>query len=198
MKLPKVSKKSNMHIIALIVLLIIVIFITSMPFVSNSFHEALENISNVSQDTKDAVKANIKDKVASQVKTTESTPPPDTTSTSPPTDTTSIPPPPTDTTSTEGFSGDMMYSATTSSFPSLLVDTNSWNTSSNNSDNLSVPLNRNDMYMFSNSKFSSSCCARGPGSGMSTSMGCLCLNNNDAYYITEGRGGNNMNPCEII
>jgi len=66
------------------------------------------------------------------------------------------------------------------------------------SENVSAPLDRNNLNMINNARFSPSCCASGPGSGMSTSMGCACLSNSDAFYITQGRGGGNMNPTEII
>ena len=98
----------------------------------------------------------------------------------------------------EGFTGNGLFRNTATTFPQDVVDTRKWNTNVNTAGDLSAPLDRNSLYMFNNANFSPSCCGAGPGSGMSTSMGCACLSNSDAFFITEGRGGGNMNPSEII
>jgi hypothetical protein len=98
----------------------------------------------------------------------------------------------------EGFVGRVSFMDTPTMFPGSVVDTSKWTNIVDISENVSAPLDRNNLNMINNARFSPSCCASGPGSGMSTSMGCACLSNSDAFYITQGRGGGNMNPTEII
>jgi hypothetical protein len=58
MKMPKISSKINYQIIVVFILLVVVVFITAMPWASNTFHEALENISNTPDGSmSEAVKA---------------------------------------------------------------------------------------------------------------------------------------------
>lgn len=191
MKIPNVPRKFH-QIIMVLILLVVVVFITAMPWASNTFHEALENIASddttTQPPTKDEVKANLmakaEDKKASVVTAVNSD---DVQSTS-----TSTP------TTQEGFVGDLLFKESPTTFPGAPIDTTSWNPSGSVAESHATPLNRNSLYMFDNARFSPACCAKGPGSGMSSSMGCVCLTNRDAFYITEGRGGGNMKPTEII
>jgi len=191
MKIPSIPKKYN-QVIMVLILLVVVIFITAMPWASNTFHEALEDMA--SQDTtttpptKEEVKANLSTKVEDKkasISSNVSSATGEATSTSTPT-------------TQEGFVGDLLFKESPTTFPGAPLDTSSWNPSDNVTGSMAVPLDRNSLYMFNNAHYSPQCCAKGPGSGMSSSMGCVCLTNADAFYITEGRGGGNMNPTNII
>lgn len=184
-RMPNISKKVNYQIIILFILLVVVIFITAMPWASNTFHEALENISNTPTPP---VPIAVKDKTNTSVAASESIP----------TNVKNMSPGTTPKTTTEGFVGDVLFRDSPTEFPGSPIDTTNWNQSAGVGEDDATPLDRNSLYMFNNARFSPSCCAKGPGSGMSSSMGCVCLTNNDAFYITEGRGGGNMNPTAII
>lgn len=188
-RMPNISKKVNYQIIMLFILLVVVIFITAMPWASNTFHEALENISNTPTPLPTDVKDNtVKDKTTTSVAASGSIP-------------TSVKNMSVGTTTkatTEGFVSDVLFRDSPTEFPGSPIDTTNWNQSVSVAQDDAVPLDRNSLYMFNNARFSPTCCAKGPGSGMSSSMGCVCLTNNDAFYITEGRGGGNMNPTAII
>lgn len=184
MKMPKISSKVNYQIIMVFILLVVVVFITAMPWASNTFHEALENITPTTDGplngaVKDKVKASATSAVSSM-----------TTGTAAPSTTT--------TTTTEGFVSDVSFRDSPTTFPGSLVDTTNWNPSVGVAQADAAPLDRDSLYMFDHARFSPSCCAKGPGSGMSSSMGCVCLTNKDAFYITQGRGGGNMNPTDIF
>ena len=185
MKIPSLPRKYHQIIIVLI-LLVVVIFITAMPWASNTFHEALENIVSdtalATPPTKEDVKANLTAKVEDKKSNIASGP---ATSTITPT-------------TQEGFVGDLLFKDSPTTFPGSPIDTSNWNPSVGVAETDATKLDRNSLYMFDNARFSPACCAKGPGSGMSSSMGCVCLTNSDAFYITEGRGGGNMNPTEII
>jgi len=174
MKMPKISSKINYQIIVVFILLVVVVFITAMPWASNTFHEALENISNtpdgpMSEAVKDKVKASASSTAPTSVTGNKKT--------------TGKP------TSTEGFVIDISFRDSPTIFPGTPVDTTNWNPSVGVAQADAAPLDRNSLYMFDKARFSPSCCAKGPGSGMSSSMGCVCLTNSDAFYITQGRGG---------
>ena len=191
MKIPNVPRKYH-QIIMVLILLVVVVFITAMPWASNTFHEALENIASddttTPPPTKDEIKANITAKVEDKKAAISAEQASNTNTTS----STSTP------TTQEGFVGDLLFKESPTLFPGAPIDTTSWNPSTSVAESEAAPLDRNSLYMFNNTRFSPSCCAKGPGSGMSSSMGCVCLRNNDAFYITEGRGGGNMKPTEII
>jgi hypothetical protein len=183
MKMPKISSKINYQIIVVFILLVVVVFITAMPWASNTFHEALENISNtpdgpISEAVKDKVKASASSTAPTSVTGNKKI--------------TGKP------TSTEGFVSDISFRDSPTIFPGTPVDTTNWNPSVGVAQADAAPLDRNSLYMFDKARFSPSCCAKGPGSGMSSSMGCVCLTNSDAFYITQGRGGGNMNPTDIF
>jgi hypothetical protein len=183
MKMPKISSKINYQIIVVFILLVVVVFITAMPWASNTFHEALENISNtpdgpISEAVKDKVKASVSSTAPTSVTGNKKI--------------TGKP------TSTEGFVSDISFRDSPTIFPGTPVDTTNWNPSVGVAQADAAPLDRNSLYMFDKARFSPSCCAKGPGSGMSSSMGCVCLTNSDAFYITQGRGGGNMNPTDIF
>jgi hypothetical protein len=201
MRIPNISRRVNYQIITLFILLVVVIFITAMPWASNTFHEALENISNT--PTPPPLNGTVKDKVQTSVASVSAN------GTKPKDDISSAltniknisigtTPTPTPTTTTEGFVSDYLFQNSPTSFPGYPVDTTNWSPVSDIAELESAPLDKNSLYMFNNARFSPNCCAKGPGSSMSSSMGCVCLTNNDAYYITEGRGGGNMNPSAII
>jgi hypothetical protein len=189
MRMPKISKRINYQIIMLFILLVVVIFITAMPWASNTFHEALENISNTPTTPLDGA---VKDKVKTSVSTAVASGTVPTNIKNMSIGTT------TPASTTEGFVSDVSFRDSPTIFPGSPVDTTNWNQSVGVAQADAAPLDRNSLYMFDNARFSPSCCAKGPGSGMSSSMGCVCLTNSDAFYITEGRGGGNMNPTAII
>jgi hypothetical protein len=194
-KMPKISSKVNYQIIMVFILLVVVVFITAMPWASNTFHEALENITTTPDGPMDGA---VKDKVKASVSSATST-------VSDSTDgnkrmLTNI----NNMTAgkaqskTEGFVSDVSFRDSATTFPGSPVDTSNWNPSVGVAEADAAPLNRDSLYMFDNARFSPSCCAKGPGSGMSSSMGCVCLTNSDAFYITQGRGGGNINPTNIF
>ena len=105
---------------------------------------------------------------------------------------------PSNDTKTEGFVSGLSFQDSATTFPGAPIDTTNWYPSTNVAQDDATPLDRNNLYMFNNARFSHNCCAKGPGSGMSSSMGCVCLTNDDAFYITQGRGGGNINPTDIF
>jgi hypothetical protein len=189
MKMPKISSKVNYQIIMVFILLVVVVFITAMPWASNTFHEALENITPTTDGPLDGA---VKDKVNATVAST-ATPVnkklPSNVSSRMTTGKAST---------TEGFVSDVSFRDSPTVFPGTRVDTTNWNPSVGVAQADAAPLDRDSLYMFDHARFSPSCCAKGPGSGMSSSMGCVCLTNKDAFYITQGRGGGNMNPTDIF
>jgi hypothetical protein len=215
-KMPKISRKDNYQLIMLFILLVVVIFITAMPWVSNTFHEALENITpsrdDILEDVNDTEQeigeqeieepeireeelegytgVNYQDDEEREGYTGVNE---DEEEMEGYTGVTYE-----DDEEREGFTGNSLFRNTATTFPQAVVDTRRWNTTVNTEEDLSAPLDRNSLYMFNNANFSPNCCGTGPGSGMSTSMGCACLSNSDAFFITEGRGGGNMNPTAII
>jgi hypothetical protein len=203
-KLPKISKGINHQIVMVLILLVLVIFITVMPWASNTFHEALETMDDEKEkegfdddderkdgftgdddeekkegftggDDEEKEGFNEDDEEKKDGFTGDE-----------------------DEKEKEGFVGDGLFKNSATTFPGARIDTTNWNSNVNLAGNSAVPLDRNSLYMFNSAHFSPNCCAKGPGSGMSTSMGCACLTNSDAFYITEGRGGGNMNPTQII
>jgi hypothetical protein len=204
-KMPKISSKVNHQIIMIFILLIVVIFITVMPWASNTFHEALENITT----TPDVpTNGSLKDKVKSPITPTTPITLDSTNSAKTPTGdissmltninnmtTGKIP---SNDTKTEGFVSGLSFQDSATTFPGAPIDTTNWYPSTNVAQDVATPLDRNNLYMFNNARFSHNCCAKGPGSGMSSSMGCVCLTNDDAFYITQGRGGGNINPTDIF
>lgn len=200
MKMPKISSKVNYQIIMVFILLVVVVFITAMPWASNTFHEALENITPTTDGPLDgAVKNKVKASAASATTSGNKKSSSDVSSmmTNISNMTTGKAAPST-TTTTEGFVSDVSFRDTPTTFPGSPVDTTNWNPSVSVAQADAAPLDRNSLYMFDHARFSPSCCAKGPGSGMSSSMGCVCLTNADAFYITQGRGGGNMNPTDIF
>ena len=190
MKMPKISSKINYQIIVVFILLVVVVFITAMPWASNTFHEALENISNtpdgpMSGAVKDKVKASASSTTPTSINGNKKSTVSNMVTTRKPS-------------STEGFVSDISFRDSPTIFPGTPVNTSNWNPSVGVAQADAAPLDRNSLYMFDKARFSPSCCAKGPGSGMSSSMGCVCLTNSDAFYITQGRGGGNMNPTDIF
>jgi hypothetical protein len=197
-KMPKMFKKDNYQLIVAIILLIVVIFITALPWASNTFHEALENISSTPTKSMDG---NVKDKVRGKVNDVEDGDEKDDETEDDVRDYTSKMKKMLENgvnLKKEGFVGGVSFRDSPTTFPGSPVDTTKWNNQANTPKDAASPLDKNNMYMFNGANFSPNCCASGPGSGMSTSMGCACLTNSDAFYITQGRGGGNINPTEII
>jgi hypothetical protein len=173
-KMPRLSRGVNHQILMVLILLVVVVFITAMPWASNIFHEALENISE-GENSKISQGENLKEEVQ-QTKTEEEKEK-----------------------TQEGFiSNSLLFKESPTMFPGAPIDTTNWNSYTNIGEDIATPVDRNSLYMFNNARFSPNCCAKGPGSGMSTSMGCVCLTNSDAFYITQGRGGGNINPTNIF
>ena len=205
-KMPNMSSKVNHQIIMVFILLVVVVFITVMPWASNTFHEALENISTTPDAPLDGA---VKDKIKAQVSTTPTVPTSSTTTTKPPGDistmmsniksmTTGKVPSTDTTTTTEGFVSDISFRDSATTFPGAPIDMTNWYPSTNDAQSGAVPLDRNSLFIFNNARFSPNCCAKGPGSSASTSMGCACLTNDDAYFMYQGRGGGNMGPSDIF
>ena len=201
-KMPKMFKKDNYQLIVAIILLIVVIFITALPWASNTFHEALENISSTpTKSTAGNVNGNVKDKAQGKVNDVEDDGEKDDETDDDVRDYSSKMKKMMENgvnLKKEGFVGGVSFRDSPTIFPGSAVDTTKWNNQANTPTDVASPLDKNNMYMFNGAKFSPNCCASGPGSGMSTSMGCACLTNSDAFYITQGRGGGNINPTEII
>jgi hypothetical protein len=198
MKMPKISSKVNYQIIMVFILLVVVVFITAMPWASNTFHEALENITPTTDGPLDGA---VKDKVKATAASASSTVTP--VNKKLPSDVSSRMTNVSNMTTgkastTEGFVSDVSFRDSPTVFPGTPVDTTNWNPSVGVAQADAAPLDRDSLYMFDHARFSPSCCAKGPGSGMSSSMGCVCLTNKDAFYITQGRGGGNMNPTDIF
>ena len=196
LRMPKISRGINHQIIMVIILLVVVIFITAMPWASNTFHEALENIDvdegYENEEEKEGFTGDDEEKEGyenDEEKEREGFTGDDEEKEGYEND---------DEKEKEGFVGDGLFKNSATTFPGSRIDTTKWNSNVNLAGSSATPLDRNSLYMFNNAHFSPNCCAKGPGSGMSTSMGCACLTNSDAFYITEGRGGGNMNPTEII
>ena len=187
-RIPKVPMRGKLpksgYIVATIIL-IFAIMIMSVSCSTTSFHETMENIANSLPDDK-------KDAIASKV---SSSPGPVVSAVS---DKKNASVTTTATGTTEGFVSNVSYRDTLTSFPGSVINPSAWSPSLNTAENDSAPLQFNKLDMFNKARFSPACCAKGPGSQLSTSMGCVCLSNKDAYFITEGRGGNNMNPSAII
>jgi hypothetical protein len=185
-RMPKISMRGKVPKFAYIVatvILIAVIFMISSSCSSNLFLETMENIANSLPDDKIANKVAESTPPSGQVATKVADKKNSTTST---------------TSTTEGFVSGVLFRDTPASFPGSVINPSSWSPPVNVAGKDSAPLNINNLDIFKSAQFSPACCAKGPGSGLSTSMGCVCLSNKDAYFITEGRGGNNMNPSAII
>jgi cytoskeletal protein RodZ len=183
-KMPKLSKNDNYQLIVAVILLVVVVFITAMPWASNTFHEALENMSTSSKNLSD------EDEVVEDVEYSDEMNNEEEMDKNIEKD---------DAEEKEGFVGGSLFRDTATTFPGSVVDSTKWNNNANVdvSADYATPLDKNNLYMFNNAHFSPNCCS-GPGSGLSSSLGCACLTNSDAFYITQGRGGGNMNPTEII
>jgi len=187
LRMPKISGKINQQIIMVFILLVVVVFITAMPWASNTFHEALDNMeSSITNDQDTNEPPEPSDLPELQEPSDENIKSSKKKEANQPTKT------------TEGFVSNVSFRDSATKFPGYPLDISNWNPSVNVNTGNSTPLDRDSLYMFNNAQFSPNCCAKGPGSGMSTSMGCICLSNDDAYYISEGRGGGNMNPSAII
>jgi len=190
-RMPKFNMRGKIPKTAYIVtsvILLAAIFILSVSCSSVSFHEALENIAN-------AIPQEKRDEAANKLATSGATPPgtvADKLSTVASTASSST------TGTTESFVSDMSFRDTPASFPGSVINPSAWSPPLNTAELDSAPLALNNLDMFKSAHYSPGCCAKGPSSGLSTSMGCVCLSNKDAYFITEGRGGNNMNPSAII
>jgi len=179
-RMPKLSmrgKTPKFAYIAAAIILIAAIFMISASCSSNLFLETMENIANSLPD----------DKIANKISTSTTSPGPVATKVADKKSAT-----------TEGFVSGVSFRDTPTPFPGREINPSAWSPPLNMAGKDSAPLNVNNLDIFKSAHFSPACCAKGPGSGLSTSMGCVCLSNKDAYFITEGRGGNNMNPSAII
>jgi len=188
-RMPKIFMRGKMpkfgYIVASLIL-ISAIVIMSVSCSTTSFHETMENIAN-------SLPGDKKDNIASKV-SSSTTPLATTLSNKKNAMTTSS----STTGTTEGFVSDVSYRDTLTTFPGSVINPSSWSPPLDTAEKDSAPLQYNNLDMFNKAHFSPACCAKGPSSELSTSMGCVCLSNKDAYFITEGRGGNNMNPSAII
>ena len=187
-RLPNFNMRGKMPKSAYIVtsvILLAAIFLLTISCSSRTFHETLESIANTLPEEK---RSEISNKVAS------STPAP----TGEIANKVSSKTTRTTTTTTESFVSDMYFKDTPTPFPGNVINPSAWSPPLNTAELDSSPLSLNNLDMFKSAHYSPQCCAKGPSSGLSTSMGCVCLSNKDAYFITEGRGGNNMNPSAII
>lgn len=184
-KFPKLS-----YIVTSIIL-IAIMFLLAASCASSTFQETLESIANTLPDE-------ARDKISTKVSSSSTTPGTLANKLSTKINSSTTPTTTPTTETTESFVGDIMYRDTPAPFPGSVINSSAWSPTINASESRSAPLSFNSLDVFKSAQYSPSCCAKGPGSGLSTSMGCVCLTNKDAYFITEGRGGNNMNPSAII
>lgn len=175
-RIPKIAMRGKRPIFSYIVASIILIgaiFLISASCSSTSFHETMENIANSLPGDKRENVASTVSSVTAKVNDKKSS-------------------------TTESFVSNVSYRDTPTPFPGSVINPAAWSPPLDIAGKDSASLKLNNLDIFKSAHFSPSCCAKGPGSGLSTSMGCVCLTNKDAYFITEGRGGNNMNPSAII